>query len=80
MNEPETLEQFKRTNDFQATEAIAVIFAAGIFDAVKKYETEKEVKKIEDLEQQIKDGLTVLDGIKPLPDVYKDAFDLIEAF
>ena len=51
MNEPETLEQFKRTNDFQPTEAIAVIFAAGIFDAVKKYETKKKVKKIEDLEQ-----------------------------
>ena len=34
MTKPETLEHFNLTNDFQPTDAIAVIFAAGIFDAV----------------------------------------------
>ena len=57
-----------------------MIFAAGIFDAVKKYETKRSVKKIEDLQKQLEDGLTVTDGINPLPDVYKDAAILTEAF
>ena len=48
MNKPETLKHFNLTNDFIPTEAIAVIYAAGIYDAVKKYETKPGgIKKIE---------------------------------
>ena len=79
MTKPETLEHFKLTNDFIPSDAIAVIFAAGVFDSVKKYET-KGIKKIEDLQKQIADGLTVTDGINPLPEVYKDAFELTAEF
>ena len=79
MTLPETLKHFKLTNDFQASDAIAVIFTAGIFDAVKTYEM-KGIKKIEDLQKQIEDGLTITDGIKPLIEVYKDAAKLTEAF
>ena len=79
MTLPETLKHFKLTNDFQASDAVAVIFAAGIFDAVKTYET-KGIKKLEDLQKQIEEGLTITDGIKPLPEVYKDAVKLIEEF
>ena len=57
-----------------------MIFAAGIFDAVKKYETKRSVKNIEDLQKQLEDGLTVSDAINPLPEVYKDAVILTEAF
>ena len=49
MTLPETQLHFQLTNDFIPTEAIAVIYAAGIFDAVKKYETERTVRKVEDL-------------------------------
>ena len=49
MTKPETLEHFKRTNDFMPTEAIGVIFTAGVFDEVKKYETNRTINKIEDL-------------------------------
>ena len=79
MTEPQTQKHFNLTNDFQATDAIAVIFAAGVFDSVKKYET-KGIKKIEDLQKQIEKGLTITDGISALPEVYKDAFELTEAF
>ena len=44
------MKHFNLTNDFIPSDAIAVIFAAGIFDAVKKYET-KRIKKIEDLQK-----------------------------
>ena len=77
MTKPETLKHYNLTDDFIPTEAIAVIFAAGEFDAVKKYET-KGIKKIEDLQEQIAEGLTVTDGINPLPEVYKDAVKLTE--
>ena len=74
MSEPEEFKQFKLTNDFIPSDAIAVVYAAGIFDAVKKYETKRVIKKIEDLQKQLEDGLTVTDGISPLTEVYKDAF------
>ena len=67
------MKHYNLTNDFIPTESIAVIFAAGTFDAVKKYET-KGIKKIEDLQKQIEKGLTVTNGINDLPEVYKDAF------
>ena len=50
MTLPETKLHFQLTNDFIPTESIAVIFAAGIFDAVKKYETELTIRKVEDLQ------------------------------
>ena len=80
MTLPETWEHFKLTYDFQPTDAIGVIFAAGIFDAVKKYETKRGgIKKLEEIEKLVEIGLTVKDGINPLPEVYKDAFKLTEA-
>ena len=81
MTKPETLEHFNLHNDFQPTDAIAVIYAAGVFDAVKKYETKPGgIKNMEDLQKQIEKGLTITDGINPLPEVYKDAFKITEAF
>ena len=79
MTKPETLEHFNLHNDFQPSDAIAVIFVAGIFDSVKKYET-KGIKNMEDLQKQIEKGLTITDGINALPEVYKDAFELTEEF
>ena len=77
MTKPETFKEFKLTNDFIPTDSIAEIFAAGVFDAVKKYETQR-IKKIEDLQKQIEQGLIVTDAINPLREVYKDAAKLIE--
>ena len=51
MVQPETFEQFRLTNDFIPTDAIAVIFAAGTFDAAMRYEFKRMSGKIEDLQQ-----------------------------
>jgi hypothetical protein len=74
MTLPESYEHFRLTNDFTADELIAVMFAAGVFDACYKYEAKRVRGKITSLQEQIDNGLTVKEGINPLIEVYKDTF------
>ena len=54
MTDVQTYEQFRLTNEFFPDDAIAVIFAAGVFDAVMKYEMKRVRGDIEDLQEQIR--------------------------
>ena len=80
MAEHETLQQFLLTNFFNADDSYAVIFEAGKFDALCKHDVKLLKKSIEDLEEMLKKGLTIEEGIKALTEVYKDGDSFISAF
>ena len=80
MSLPESYEHYRLNLDFTADESIAVMFAAGVFDACFKYEAKRVRGKIANLQEQIENGLLVQEGIAPLIEVYKDTYQLISAF
>ena len=80
MAEHETLQQFLQTNYFNADDSYAVIFEAGVFDALFKHDVKLLQKSIEQLEDMIKKGLTIEEGIKALTAVYNDGDIFISAF
>ena len=47
--EPESYKQYQLTNNFFSDEAYAVIFEAGVFDALYKHDVKLMQKKMEDL-------------------------------
>ena len=51
MTQPQTYEQFRIGNDFIADDLIAVMFAAGVFDAVFKYEGKRIRNNITDIQE-----------------------------
>ena len=69
-----------QTNYFNADDAIAVIFEAGKFDSLYKHDVKLLQKSIIDLEEMLKKGLKVEEGIKALTEVYKDGDIFISAF
>ena len=73
MAEPETLRQYQLINYFNSDDSYAVIFEAGEFNALYKHDCKVFTKKIEDLQEMVKKGLAVEEGIKRLSEVYKDA-------
>ena len=80
MAEHETFQQFLLTNFFNADDSYAVIFEAGKFDALCKHDVKLLQKSIEQLEEMLKKGLTIEEGIKALTEVYKDGDSFISAF
>ena len=54
MTDVQTYEHYRLTNEFFPDDAIAVIYAAGVFDAVMKYTLKPVKEKIADLEEEIK--------------------------
>ena len=80
MVEHETFQQFQLTNYFNADDAYAVIFEAGKFDALFKHDSKLLQKSLEDLEEMLKKGLTIKEGINALTEVYKDGDQFISAF
>ena len=54
MTDVQTYEHYRLTHEFFPDDAIAVLFAAGVFDAVMKYEMKRAKGKIADLEEEIR--------------------------
>ena len=67
------------TNAFIADEQFAVLFEAGKFDALYKPAVDLAGMTLKKAEALLKTGVPVVEGNKPLDEVYKDTDIFIEA-
>ena len=78
--EPETEKHFQLTSAFNADDAFAVLYEAGVFDSLYKHDVNLAKMNIDKAQEMMKKGVVVEEGIKRLSEVYTDTGHLIEVF
>ena len=71
--QPQTQKQYYLGNPFIADNAIAILFEAGMFNALYKPYIDLVRITIDKAEKLLKKGVTVVEGNKPLSEVYNDS-------
>ena len=76
--EPETAEHAHSTDYFNYDDAYAIVYVAGDYTAVHKFERKDKIGQVKDLEKLLEQGLNVEPAFKHLKDVYIDGEEFIE--